>query len=257
MRKALKSYFYPEQTVSQAAKKADIDTATTTATANESEGENETAALVMPTTAASEGGKPSVVPVGHAVADYALGHFVVNTVFFGPTFFAAMMQLYSAVPLAILGFARDDLHFGQAAPAVFPLAINVVPLTLAAIENAVRYKNGSLAQKQDVMVHTPFLKLQPFQRTHALFMFLFATGLQVFNGATEADPRFAGTVTDDVMKDAYKNAFFTFYVQMMLSIALYNLSTKIVMPLGAALWVEARECVTAVRDRCITPVQSL
>lgn len=171
----------------------------------------------------------AVIPEPHASADYTLSQLLTNNMI-GPTVFAILSRLLPNVPRALLEFARDDLLLGKNTPILFPLLINLVPLTFAAIEIAIRDFAGVLGQKADNKVHTPFPKIMPFERKEAVFVLGVMTLLQVNNGILIAHPGFEGRVTDEVSKDFFSTSAATLYGQLLFAVTSLFLTTKVIVP---------------------------
>jgi len=73
--------------------------------------------------------------------------------------------------------------------------------------------------KLDVMVHTPFPKIQPFTRREALVFTFLIYAMQITNGLFSEDPEYQKNNIFAAGLDAfYKNAYFVFFAQMVLAV---------------------------------------
>ena len=152
----------------------------------------------------------------HAFLDFCLGHIMTNLVM-GATLFAVLGVYAVSAQKALLNFFEHDLKLGKNAPIVLPLIMSLVPIIFGSLEFFVR--NCLKKQKdtnEDVSVHTPFPKINPYSRQAATVGILFLFSLQTANGYAAVHPGEMNKVFEEIVKDWHKDPLAMYMGQLLL-----------------------------------------
>ncbi|MCX7121050.1 MAG: hypothetical protein NTZ67_04660 [Gammaproteobacteria bacterium] len=242
-----------------------------------------------------------VVGVGAATADRALGHIFMNGSFpeTAMAFFSAIgLQSISKFMLNMFGF------LGAHEKALFPVFNIMVSLFLTGLEyiirsasqlkidqpqgsnDCVKYNARLLGskipfnklpahEKNNLLVHVPYLKFKSLTRREAVMFFLVAYGLQITNGVFAGYPDFQKDNKFASALDAfYQNAFLVFAGQIWLAVIAdkflfqavpavgrgfasgASATGSVVYSGGAALFAGVKKCCPGSADDKQTPLHN-
>lgn len=206
------------------------------------------------------------------MADRFLGHLMVNGLL-PPTLLAVLGMYDPALVDNIVDFFKKDV-LGKHTLSELPgfnvgvsAGISIIELLVRLLGNKI---SGAVAEpneeentpigyyarkaasvlpnfpkfnKEDLLVHTPFIQIAAFSRKQALLFVFVAYAMQTINGLMMENPDALKSETFAArLKTAYQNPLFALLGQIVGTWMIEKLSTKVVIPIVSGLWNKAVGC---------------